>query len=726
MVHLENEQVKGQPMNHILIVYAQGIEEYKKHFIRMLEDFLTQKSYELTTCTSLKEAYDVSSLNPRIVTILYDWDDFGFDDLHHFSNHNKLLPVFAMTNKHASIDINLNDFNLNLDFLQYDANLAHDDFKRIVLAIEKYQRAILPPFTKALMYYVRELNYAFCTPGHLGGTAFQKNPTSAAFYDFFGKNIFCADLSVSIEELGSLLEHSGPQREAEEFIANVFKSDRSLIVTNGTSTSNKIVGMYSATSGDTVLVDRNCHKSITQFLMMVDVIPIYLKPTRNTHGILGGIPKSEYTEKAIKNKISEHPQATAWPTYAVITNSTYDGILYKVENLQNELKVKHLHFDSAWVPYTNFHPIYAEKFGLSLTPLKDQVIFETQSTHKLLAAFSQSSMIHIKGNFDENILNINYMMHMSTSPFYPLVSSCEVSAAMMASNHGYDLINEAIELALDFRTEIKRLKKQSCDWYFDVWQPASEKKLSCFPLKPNEKWHGFHNVDDDHLFLDPVKVTVLLPGIQNDKLEEWGIPATIVEKFLASHGIIVEKTGPYSMLFLFSSGITRAKSMALLAALNKFKQFYDDNAPIKVILPQLYQEHPEFYEKMSIQTLAKTIHELMQKHNLPQVMYHAFDTLPNSAMTPHQAYQKLIRQETQLVPLAQLKGEISAAVILPYPPGIPLIMPGEQITDNCELILDFLLMLDDIGAELPGFATEIHGVISGEDGKSYVQIIKKT
>ncbi|MCW8408100.1 lysine decarboxylase LdcC [Legionella sp. PATHC035] len=712
-------------MNHILIVYQQQIEAYKKHFISVLEGFLRQRNYELTVCTSLKDAYAVSSLNPRIVTILYDWDDFGFDDLHHFSNHNKLLPIFAMADQHASIDINLSDFDLTLDFLQYDANLAHDDFKRILLAIEKYQQEILPPFTKALMHYVHELNYAFCTPGHLGGTAFQKNPTSAAFYDFFGKNIFRADLSISIEELGSLLDHSGPQRDAEEFIANIFKSDRSLIVTNGTSTSNKIVGMYSATSGDTVVIDRNCHKSIAHFLMMVDVIPIYLKPTRNTYGILGGIPKSEYSEQAIHDKILGHPEATAWPTYAVITNSTYDGILYKVENIQNELKVKHLHFDSAWVPYTNFHPIYAEKFGLSLTPLKDQVIFETQSTHKLLAAFSQSSMIHIKGSFDAATLDANYMMHMSTSPFYPLVASCEVSAAMMAGNHGYDLINEAIELALDFRMEVKRLKKQSTDWYFDVWQPTLEKKSSCFPLKPNEKWHGFRNVDEDHLFLDPVKVTVLLPGIKNDELDDWGIPAVIVEKFLASHGIIVEKTGPYSMLFLFSLGITRAKSMALLAALNKFKQLYDENVPVKILLPQLHQEHPEFYEKMPIQSLAKAIHGLMQKHNLPQVMYHAFDTLPKIVMTPHQAYQKLIRQETQLIPLSQLKDKISATMILPYPPGVPLIMPGEQITDESELILDFLLMLDDIGEALPGFATEIHGVVTGEDGKSYVQIIKK-
>ena len=712
-------------MNQILVVYADNIEDYKKHFISTLETCLVKDQCELIICNSLKEAYAVSSLNPRIVAILYDWDDFGFNDLHQFSDHNKFLPIFAIANKHASVDLNLSDFDLTLDFLQYDASLANDDVKRVLLAIEKYQQAILPPFTRALMHYVQEMNYAFCTPGHLGGAAFQKTPTSAAFYDFFGDNIFRADLSISIDELGSLLNHSGPHREAEQFIANVYKSDRSLIVTNGTSAANKIVGMYSATSGDTVIIDRNCHKSLAQFLMMVDVIPIYLKPTRNAYGILGGIPESEYTEKAILAKIAEHPDATAWPTYAVITNSTYDGILYKVEKIQEHLQVKHLHFDSAWVPYAKFHPIYAKKFGLCLTPKKDQVIFETQSSHKMLAAFSQSSMIHIKGNFNEYILNANYMMHMSTSPFYPIVASCEVSAAMMAGNQGYYLINEAIELALDFRSEIKRLKKQSSDWYFDVWQPSQGKKTACFPLKPNEKWHGFQHVGEDHLFLDPVKVTVLLPGIKNDQLDQCGIPAIIVEKFLASHGIMIEKTGPYSMLFLFSLGITRAKSMALLAALNQFKQLYDANASVKTLLPQLYKEHPEFYEKMYVQTLAETIHALIQKHNLPKAMYHAFDVLPKVIMTPHRAYQKLIRQEVTLVPLEQLKDEICASMILPYPPGVPLIMPGEQITDDCEVILDFLLMLDDIGRVLPGFSTDIHGVETGEDGNRYVQVIRR-
>jgi lysine decarboxylase len=713
-------------MNTILTVYDSQLPDYKMHFIDALEHTLSQMDFEVEACTSLHDAIEIAALNPRISCILYDWDDFGFEKLHLLADRNHKLPIFAIANKHADLDINLSDFNLNLDFLQYDANLVQDDVDRIIIAMDRYHQAVIPPFTKALMHYVDEHNYTFCTPGHLGGTAFQKTPVGAAFYDFLGPNVFKSDISISIGELGSLLDHSGPHRAAEKFIADTFGSDRSLIVTNGTSTSNKIVGMYCATGGETVLIDRNCHKSLTHFLMMTDVVPLYLKPTRNAYGILGGIPRKEFSKAAINAKLKAHPHAKTWPTYAVITNSTYDGLFYNVRAIQKHLKVTHLHFDSAWVPYTNFHPIYKNKYGMSLTPEKGQVIFETQSTHKLLAAFSQASMVHVKGEYSETVLNENFMMHTTTSPFYPLVASCEVSAAMMRGKQGYHLMNESIELAMDFRREIKRLKKSTSDWYYDVWQPANVKKADCYPLKAEDKWHGFKNIDADHMYLDPVKVTVLLPGITaQGKLAKTGIPASIVEKFLSSHGIIVEKTGPYSMLFLFSVGVTKAKAMNLLASLNKFKHLYDKNVKVREILPELYAEHPDFYHGLHIQDLAGRIHALIVKHNLPKVMYHAFDVLPKVVLTPHQAYKKLIKQSIKRVPLKSLLGKTAATMILPYPPGVPLVMPGEQITKESEVILEFLLMLDDIGGAFPGFETEIHGADVAKDGVRYVQVIAK-
>ncbi|RND29790.1 lysine decarboxylase LdcC, partial [Vibrio cholerae] len=208
----------------------------------------------------------------------------------------------------------------------------------------------------------------------------------------------------SMPELGSLLDHSGPHKEAEEYIARTFNADASYIVTNGTSTSNKIVGMFSAPAGSTVLVDRNCHKSLTHLMMMTDVTPIYFRPTRNAYGILGGIPQSEFSREVIAEKVANTPGASA-PSYAVITNSTYDGLLYNTQFIKESLDCKHIHFDSAWVPYTNFNRIYEGKCGMSGEAMPGKVFYETQSTHKLLAAFSQASMIHVKGEFDRESFN---------------------------------------------------------------------------------------------------------------------------------------------------------------------------------------------------------------------------------------------------------------------------------------------------------------------------------
>ena len=189
--------------------------------------------------------------------------------------------------------------------------------------------------------------------------------------------------------MASLLDHTGPHLEAEEYIARTFGAEQSYMVTNGTSTSNKIVGMYAAPAGSTVLIDRNCHKSLTHLLMMSDLIPIWLKPTRNALGILGGIPKQEFTRESISLKVAATDRAT-WPVHAVITNSTYDGLLYNTQYIKETLDVASIHFDSAWVPYTNFHPIYAGKSGMSGDRIPGKVAYETPSSHKLLAAVSQA------------------------------------------------------------------------------------------------------------------------------------------------------------------------------------------------------------------------------------------------------------------------------------------------------------------------------------------------
>ncbi len=142
-----------------------------------------------------------------------------------------------------------------------------------------------------------------------------------------------------------------------------------------------------------------------------------------------------------------------------------------------------------------------------------KVIFETQSTHKMLAALSQASLIHIKGNYDEETFNEAFMMHTSTSPSYPIVASIETAAAMLRGNSGKRLIQRSIERALDFRKEVQRLREESDGWFFDIWQPEAVDKAECWPVAPGEDWHGFKDADADHMYLDPVKVTILTPGM---------------------------------------------------------------------------------------------------------------------------------------------------------------------------------------------------------------------
>ncbi|KTA86182.1 lysine decarboxylase CadA [Aeromonas salmonicida] len=709
-------------MNIIAILNHLGVF-FKEEPIRQLQASLERKGFQVVYPVDVADLLKLIEKNPRVCGAIFDWDKYSLGLCKEIHDRNEKLPIFAFANDQSTLDIHLTDLRLNVHFFEYRLGMADDIALKMGQATQAYQDAILPPFTKALFKYVEEGKYTFCTPGHMGGTAFQMSPAGSIFYDFYGPNAFKADVSISMPELGSLLDHSGPHKEAEEYIARTFNADRSYIVTNGTSTANKIVGMFSAPAGSTVLVDRNCHKSLTHLMMMSDVTPIYFRPTRNAYGILGGIPQSEFSRETIAAKVAATPGAQE-PRYAVITNSTYDGLLYNTGFIKQSLDTPYIHFDSAWVPYTNFSPIYEGKCGMSGEAMPGKVFYETQSTHKLLAAFSQASMIHIKGEVEEETFNEAFMMHTSTSPQYGIVASTEISAAMMRGNTGKRLIKDSIDRAVSFRKEIKRLRDQSEGWFFDVWQPDNIDTVECWKLDPKDDWHGFNGIDDDHMYLDPIKVTLLTPGMNRQgELLERGLPASLVSKFLDERGIVVEKTGPYNLLFLFSIGIDQSNAMQLLRALTEFKRGYDLNLTIKSILPSLYREDPSFYEGMRIQELAQSIHDLTCKYRLPELMFKAFDVLPEMKMTPHLAWQQELAGNLEEVPLREMVNRISANMILPYPPGVPLVLPGEMVTADSLPVLEFLEMLCEIGAHYPGFETDIHGLYRQADGSYTVKVL---
>ena len=710
-------------MNIIVELVSPG-RFFKDAPIHSLNECLKKRGFEVVFAADQADLVRVVENNARLAGVVIDWEDSPQELCQQIHDFNEYLPVFAFSSSNSVTDATFQQLSLNVEFFEYEISNAADIAVTISQKVEEYEKAVTPPLTRALMNFAKEGKYTFCTPGHMSGTAFQHSPVGALFYDFFGANTFKADVSVSVGELGSLLDHSGPHRDAEKYIAETFNADRSYIVTNGTSTANKIIGLYSAPAGSTVLIDRNCHKSLTHLMMMSNVIPIYLRPTRNAYGILGGIPQSEFKHETIEKRVKETPNAT-WPVHAVVTNSTYDGLFYNTGFIKNTLDVKSIHFDSAWVPYTNFSPIYQGLAGMSGGRTEGKVIYETQSTHKLLAAFSQASMIHVKGEINEATFNEAFMMHTSTSPFYPIVASTETAAAMMRGNVGHRLIDESIDRAIRFRKEIKRLREESDSWFFDVWQPENIGTKECWELKPEDKWHGFRNIDQEHMYLDPIKVTLLTPGLNGDgTMAERGIPAWIVSKYLDDRGVIVEKTGPYNLLFLFSFGIDNTKAMGLLRELCNFRRDYDRNLEIKEAIPSLYKKDPSFYDGMRLQELAQGIHKLIVEHDLPNMMFHAFETLPKMVMTPFDAFQRELNGEVEEVRIQDMQDKVNANMILPYPPGVPLVMPGEMLTADNRAVLDFMLMLCEIGEHFPGFETDIHGAYRQPDGSYTVKVLK--
>jgi arginine decarboxylase len=584
-----------------------------------------------------------------------------------------------------------------------------------------------------------------------------------AFYDFYGENLFRTDLSVSLgplRALGSLLDHSGKVGESESNAARIFGSDATFYVLNGTSTANQIVGHSCITAGDVVLVDRNCHKSMNYSLTVTDAVPVYLMPLRNGYGIIGPIPAKQLTAEAVAQAIAASPLTTKAshgdPVYAAVTNSTYDGLCYDARRTISLLgaTVPRVHFDEAWFGYARFNPLYRDRFAMHPMPnAGGPTLYATQSTHKLLAAFSQGSMIHIRSSerapVDRHRFNEAYMMHASTSPFYPMIACLDVAAAMMDAPGGRALTGDAIREAVHFRKRFiavgEELAAEREGWFFGLWQPErvrdpqSGKSLlfaeapdellatqsSCWELAPDDDWHGFSGLTDGFCMLDPIKVTITTPGI--DARGSWadqGIPAQIVTLFLDNLRLEVEKTGDYSFLVLFSIGFTKGKWGTLLDGLLAFKRAYDQDLPLSQVLPGLATEYPDRYGKMSLRALCDEMHAEMRNRRLPELLDKAFGELPGAECTPGEAYRRLVRGHTERVPVSKMAGRTVAVMVVPYPPGIPVLMPGERAGAGDGAVLEYLLALEDLDRRFPSFDHDIHGVERDSTGAFLVECLK--
>jgi len=749
--------------------------------VRALVDELEKGDATVIKSGSADDGKSVILSDPSIQCILMDWS-LEDDDL---QTHNKArellklirsrnshLPVFLMSDSGKAPLIEAEVMKLVDELVWVLEDTPTFIAGRVLAAMNRYRDQIEPPFTKALMDFAKVSEYSWHTPGHTGGTAFLKSPVGRAFFQYFGENLLRSDLSVSVGELGSLLDHSGPIGESEKYAAKIFGADRSYTVTNGTSASNRIVFMASVTRGDHVLVDRNCHKSIEQALIMTGAIPAYMKTSRNHLGLIGPIYPENIGKEAVTQSILSHnlvvePECNneetsssadaldtassrhKRPMHAIITNSTYDGLCYNVKRVLEILSdsVDRIHFDEAWYGYARFNPLYKERYGMfeKRRTKNAPTVFTTTSTHKLLAALSQASFIHVrdgKRSIPHDRFNESFMMHSSTSPQYAIIASNEVSAAMMSGESGEALTRESIDEAIAFRQSMRKIFKESQDcgeWFFDVWnadkikgvdfERVSPKMLAenpeCWVLHTKDKWHGFKNLEEGYCMLDPIKVSVVTPGIGMDgSLMEDGetrIPAMLVTSYLDNRGIVVEKTTDFTILFLFSMGITKGKWGTLVNALLRFRDDYNKNTPLKEVLPDKVLLDPDHYEKMGLKDLAEEMFKKVKDLNLMGLQEEIYAKIPRQDKTPNQAYQRLVHGRAELLALNDKKiaHRTVATGIIPYPPGIPMLLSGENIGPADGPHIKYLCALQKWDKEFKGFCHDIHGV-ENKEGKYHI------
>lgn len=620
--------------------------------------------------------------------------------------------------------------------------------RQIDEAAKRYEDKLLPPFFGALAQYVYKGKSQFDCPGHQGGAYFRRHPAGRAFYDFFGEELFRSDLCNADVAMGDLLIHEGAPLTAQKAAAKVFNADKTYFVLNGTSASNKVVLNAALTPGDLVLYDRNNHKSINHgALLQAGATPIYLETARNPFGFIGGIDEKcfdeEYLRSLVREKCPEKADAKRPFRLAVIQLGTYDGTIYNARQVVD--KIGHLCdyilFDSAWVGYEQFIPMMRDcsPLLLELGP-EDPGIFVTQSVHKQQAGFSQTSQIHkkdshIKGQdryIPHKVLNNAFMMHASTSPFYPLFASLDVNAKMQEGEAGRRLWADCVKTVVDARKLLLETchyikpfipsKVRGSDWKSYPTDLIAQ-DLEFFKFVPGQKWHSFEGYGENQYFVDPCKFMLTTPGIdvETGEYENFGVPATILANYLRDNGIIPEKNDLNSILFLMTPAENKEKMDHLVSQIARFEKYLDDDAPLEEVLPNLYEAYESRYRNYSIRQLCQEMHDFYKERNIKEIQKEMFRTefMPKSVINPQEAHFAFLRGQAELVRLEDAEGRVAAEGALPYPPGVLCCFPGEVWGGP---VLKYFLAWQEAMGRMPGFAPELQGVYVEDNGRGGKQV----
>ena len=679
------------------------------------------------------------------------------------------IPLWALADSHRIADLSVVEMMGEVHGYAYLGQQTPAFYaKQIVASLVNYGKTLLPPFFGGLMAYDGEANIAFDCPGHQGGQFYRKSPAGQLFFKYFGEGIFRNDLCNADVDLGDLLIHEGPAVEAQKHAARVFGADRTYFILNGTSTSNKVVANALIRTGDLVLFDRNNHKSLHQgALVQAGAIPIYLPTARNPFGMIGAVDWDAWDEHSLRRRIAEHPlvkdkrRADAERPFrlACIQLATYDGTIYNVRKVLE--KIGHLCdyvlWDEAWIGYNAFHPLFAGHSPMRLEGLGPNApgLFSTQSVHKQGAGFSQASQIHKK---DEHIrgqpryvehkrFNESFLMQVSTSPFYPLFASLDVNAKVHEGKAGEMLWDRCIELGIEVRKKLREFvhfyERNGRDaqerWFFDPFVPdvvtirgskhtddvedaaweglptdVIKREQQCWTFHPDARWHGYSGYADGYAMVDPNKLNLLTPGIdrKSGAYLDFGVPATVVANYLREQRVVPEKCDLNSILFLMTPAEDESKLNTLVAKLVKFKNLWDRDAPLPEVLPTVYAANSERYAGYTLRRVCQEMHDFYRNAGVKELQRLCFraESFPEPAMAPKAAYEALVANEVDYLPLEEMQGRISATLALIYPPGIGVIVPGERWDARARPMRDYFLAFEESFNRFPGFNYEVQGV----------------
>jgi arginine/lysine/ornithine decarboxylase len=522
-----------------------------------------------------------------------------------------------------------NDDNMNHLFRQVKSAISH--------------RASTP-FADTLRDYVYSAKDAWHTPGHSGGDSLRDSPWVADFHKMMGEHIFNTDLSVSVQVLDSLLEPHSVIQEAQDLAAEAFGANETFYVTNGTSTANKVIIQHLLGAGGKMIVDQACHKSIHHAVILFGVEPIYLEASlKAEYGFYGPVPKAR-----IFAAIDANPDAGL----LVLTSCTYDGFYYDLKPIidyahQRGIKVL---IDEAWYAHGRFHP------QLRPNALECGADYVTQSTHKMLSAFSQASMIHVADpDFNEHRFREDLNMHTSTSPQYAMIASLDVARKQM-SMEGYSQLERCIDIAQRLRRGINKT--------------GAFRVLDLEDMLPSE-------LVGDGVRLDPSKLSV--------DISASGMSARELQLALfENYGVQVEKVTHNTLSVLVTLGSTESKVLRLLHAFQKLAaKVARTIKPVRRTVPSLPGLSP-------------------------------FHVLPRDAYFGKSVEIALVAEQHGLNDA--VVGAVSADLVVPYPPGIPVLIPGQEITAS---IASFLLNLYQSKN-----GTEIHGLVKRGDG-AFLRVVER-